>query len=722
MKKITIVLFIVLCSVSSADMIFHEDVVWPMETRSGGEFVSDHVYKMQIPGEPAIPYICQRVILPPGETVKNIKVELKDFIEIKGEFSFQCAQPPRAISAPDITIPKNIEIYSTDRAYPYQDFKFADLGHLCGIDFATVNIYPYKYNPVTNEFGYYRQVEVKLETMPDIEVLLMQSGMVCKNTQAIERLTRLTINPSMIDAYAVQTGLKNDRDFIDPNDPHRMLIITGQDYLGVFEEYAAWRDSLGVSSIVYSIESILSQYTTGADDADNLRNFIKDVYQTWSGSAEPLEYVILGGDDEIIPVRGCWGYTHYYEPDYYVPTDLYFGALDGDWNANGNAYYGEVDDDPDLYSEIHVGRFPGDNLQDFQNMIYKIRQYVENPWPNIYSALMVGELLYSEPLLQGGDLLDSICENPAYMPDFYQITKMYDRDGTFSTYAVTQHINANQSALVYHCAHTNYYYLLGWSQTDIDQLQNTYYPFFSSGGCHTMAFDQATSGYMESVGEHAMFTEHAMMGYLGHSRYGISVWINFIQEIMVAIFTEDLGSIGASLTYSRDQLAYNIDTTQSGDLWRWEYYELIQGGDPSIHLIPESVDIDLDGFYNAADNCPQMYNPDQDDPDEDTVGTICDNCPDNYNPDQTDSDGDLIGNACDHICGDANSDKTINVSDAVWIINYVFVGGDPPDPIEAGDANCDSTCNVSDAVIIINYVFVGGNEPGDTDGDGESDC
>jgi len=73
-------------------------------------------------------------------------------------------------------------------------------------------------------------------------------------------------------------------------------------------------------------------------------------------------------------------------------------------------------------------------------------------------------------------------------------------------------------------------------------------------------------------------------------------------------------------------------------------------------------------------------------------------------------------------CGDANNDKAVNVSDAVYIINYVFIDGDPPQPLEAGDANCDGVCNVSDAVWIINYIFVGGNIPCDTDGDEVPDC
>ncbi len=83
----------------------------------------------------------------------------------------------------------------------------------------------------------------------------------------------------------------------------------------------------------------------------------------------------------------------------------------------------------------------------------------------------------------------------------------------------------------------------------------------------------------------------------------------------------------------------------------------------------------------------------------------------------------LVSYECStYLCGDSNGDETVNVSDAVHIINYVFVGGNPPDPMESGDCNCDGSCNVSDAVWIINYVFVGGNDPCDTDGNEEPDC
>ena len=69
---------------------------------------------------------------------------------------------------------------------------------------------------------------------------------------------------------------------------------------------------------------------------------------------------------------------------------------------------------------------------------------------------------------------------------------------------------------------------------------------------------------------------------------------------------------------------------------------------------------------------------------------------------------------CRGMCGDANLDSKVALSDAVYIINYVFSGGNAPKPVLAcGDYNGDARVNVSDAVANINYVFSGGNPPGD---------
>lgn len=56
-------------------------------------------------------------------------------------------------------------------------------------------------------------------------------------------------------------------------------------------------------------------------------------------------------------------------------------------------------------------------------------------------------------------------------------------------------------------------------------------------------------------------------------------------------------------------------------------------------------------------------------------------------------------------------DEAINVSDGVFIINYIFKGGPASYPVFAGDANCDQSVNIADAVHLINYIFKGGNKP-----------
>ena len=60
--------------------------------------------------------------------------------------------------------------------------------------------------------------------------------------------------------------------------------------------------------------------------------------------------------------------------------------------------------------------------------------------------------------------------------------------------------------------------------------------------------------------------------------------------------------------------------------------------------------------------------------------------------------------------GDANGDGDLNVSDAVFLINYVFSPGSPEPASQCGgDANNDDLINLSDAVFIINYVFSQGS-------------
>ena len=76
--------------------------------------------------------------------------------------------------------------------------------------------------------------------------------------------------------------------------------------------------------------------------------------------------------------------------------------------------------------------------------------------------------------------------------------------------------------------------------------------------------------------------------------------------------------------------------------------------------MPSSIqlpDIDGDGVTDSADNCPNVFNSDQNDIDEDGVGDVCDNCLDLANQDQADRDSDGYGDVCDNCIYASNSDQ-----------------------------------------------------------------
>jgi len=71
----------------------------------------------------------------------------------------------------------------------------------------------------------------------------------------------------------------------------------------------------------------------------------------------------------------------------------------------------------------------------------------------------------------------------------------------------------------------------------------------------------------------------------------------------------------------------------------------------------------------------------------------------------------LLGQQLYAFCGDADGSGSIDVSDAVYILTYIFFGGSPPDPIYDGDADNNGFLDISDVVYLVTYIFAGGPEP-----------
>ncbi len=61
--------------------------------------------------------------------------------------------------------------------------------------------------------------------------------------------------------------------------------------------------------------------------------------------------------------------------------------------------------------------------------------------------------------------------------------------------------------------------------------------------------------------------------------------------------------------------------------------------------------------------------------------------------------------------GDASGDGNINLSDIVYIVNFLFKAGPAPSPACRGNVNGDGTTNLSDIVYLVNFIFKSGPAP-----------
>ncbi len=63
------------------------------------------------------------------------------------------------------------------------------------------------------------------------------------------------------------------------------------------------------------------------------------------------------------------------------------------------------------------------------------------------------------------------------------------------------------------------------------------------------------------------------------------------------------------------------------------------------------------------------------------------------------------------LCGNVDGDQSLDISDAVYLISYIFASGPPPQPLLSGDVDCTGSVDISDVVLIITYIFGGGSPP-----------
>jgi len=64
-----------------------------------------------------------------------------------------------------------------------------------------------------------------------------------------------------------------------------------------------------------------------------------------------------------------------------------------------------------------------------------------------------------------------------------------------------------------------------------------------------------------------------------------------------------------------------------------------------------------------------------------------------------------------YLCGDADHSGFVELTDAAYLINYVFTNGPEPVPYLSGDVDCNDIVDISDVIYMVDYIFHAGPEP-----------
>ncbi len=565
-----------------------------------------------IEGEPELPVFSGRLLLPPGSEAARIEIETGSAVSLGTGFYVSPVQEQHPLSQPGpfSPTPENPAVYGADAQYPAELAGNLSTGFFRGYSIGYFTLRPLTYNPVTGEIKYYSRITVNVITEQTSKSLEARNNLYRGLRGDLKELEARVDNPARARDYGRALDSTDDGEV-------ELLVITTPELDSSFQVFAGFKNAQGIPTEILHVDWIASNYT-GIDTPDKIRNCIRDYYQNFE-----LEYVLLAGDNEYVPKRSFSarvGSTI----DHDIAADLYYGCLDGTWDANGNGLYGEAGEE-DFNGEVYPGRAAVDSRREADNFVHKQIAYQKSPVAaELTNAIMVGEDL--EWLAWGADYKEEIRlgssahgHTTAGFPVQFSVDTLYDRPGYYwsAMYDLLPRLNQGPQ-LVNHLGHANNTYTLKFGGANItdtncsnDGVNHNYYIIYSQG-CYCNSWDNRLpdggNTPSDAIAEAWTTIRNGAVCFIGNTRYGWGSYSNtngasqyFDREFFDAIFDQNIYQIGKAHQVSKEAANGIIG---SGAI-RYCYYECSLLGDPSLEIwtnIPQPVTVNCDTFINLGDS------------------------------------------------------------------------------------------------------------------------
>ncbi|MFZ1947581.1 MAG: C25 family cysteine peptidase [bacterium] len=380
------------------------------------------------------------------------------------------------------------------------------------------------------------------------------------------------------------------------------VILTGGGLEGEFERLAGWHDRLGVRTVVRTMDWVESRYR-GSDSAERVRNFLRDAYQKWG-----TVYVLVGGDPSIVPIRVM---------DYpemllaagvsAMPSDQYYGNLEGTWNGDGDDRFGEIGwtdvDSIDVLPDVLVGRAPVRDPGEAGVFVDKTISYMSGGRRSAWSARAVFMAQKIESYLDGASMAEQILTR---LPAGFEKVRLYENYTAYpgalpeNLANVTTQLNRG-AGIISHIGHGDEFRL------------NLGGPMMARWDIEALTSDSAFAfGYMMNCSSANPLVESAAKSFVVDPDGGCFAVLGNAQPAfaILGLGMEDdffrLAFSAPSIRLGAASAMYRLRYAQPGGTisW-WMYMNYILFGDPVVRLWagePESLSVTDAGTLGLEDS------------------------------------------------------------------------------------------------------------------------
>lgn len=386
------------------------------------------------------------------------------------------------------------------------------------------------------------------------------------------------------------------------------LIVTADSLKDAFTPLVRFKRLKGLRVKVESIENILQMPCEYTQPQEKLKYYLYTLYQN-----NGLKWCLLGGDDNIIPVREC--YIPFFTNHEFFAVDRYYACFEKDfrWNGNNNGIYGETsttpkyDDNLDLTAEIHLARIPMQTKRQILDWTNKLLKYELNPPRDIDISKT---FMFGDSLLKHGDSYNKMKEIQDTLSNKYGVTSdmLFDIYSNIEGYnsisleAVKEQLNKSYNIVgISTHGDTHLYTIIGekkirYSSDDAAKQTNKLAGLIATSSCSTNNFTADRVCLSEAFLRNP---SGGAVAYLGGSTLSGITCGNNINKLFIWKIFDDYSHVGFAGLVDKvieEGFADDIRTRGSGD--RGSILGLNAMGDPEMNIYPGKymdLDITFDG-------------------------------------------------------------------------------------------------------------------------------